>query len=114
MAKHSPGPWKFRNHKWLDANGLAVVWPSRLGVDLHVSPADAALIARAPEMDAEIVALKASNAELLAALEPFAKMPTHRLYRDDHSVVLECGGVAWTVGDIEQATKAVAKAKGGV
>jgi len=111
MAKHSPGPWRWFDGILWDHEGACVV---RADEDERVSPADAALIARAPEMDAEIVALKASNAELLAALEPFAKMPTHRLYRDDHSVVLECGGVAWTVGDIEQATKAVAKAKGGV
>ena len=103
MAKHSPGPWKFRNHKWLDANGLAVVWPSRLGVDLHVSPADAALIARAPEMDAEIVALK----EQLAQMTKWWAEANDRLRRlGDELRTVRADADAFTA-------EAVAKAKGG-
>jgi hypothetical protein len=54
-TKHSPGPWKWWYDKedgkgaLVDANGESVVYADHRGVDV-VTPEDARLIAKTPEM----------------------------------------------------------------
>ena len=75
QAKHTPGPWRIdHNYKGIEqigplcAEGDALD-DSGLVAWLDVSEADAALIARAPDMAATITRLEAEKAELVEALK---------------------------------------------
>lgn len=57
MSKHSPGPWRCEPDKYskgalwvLDANGVAVITAQLCEQPLDMDPADARLIAAAPEL----------------------------------------------------------------
>jgi hypothetical protein len=76
--------------------------------------------AAAPDMAAEIERLRASNAELAAALKPFArwidKVDTaapSESSTDNNRTCLINGSAIVTYGDFRRARAAVAKAEGG-
>jgi len=60
MAKHSPAPWRWNEYsgELVDVLDRKVVWYEHNCERVNVRPADAALIAAAPTMAAEIVELK--------------------------------------------------------
>ena len=75
--KHTPGPWRDDNYGIRGAGGYicAIHWPhcyegqeDRYQKEMAERQGDARLIASAPDMATEIDRLRASNAELIAAL----------------------------------------------
>lgn len=75
---HTPGPWKIEQCEYDELYVNTYIGPAMMAIDndadaqkterYREAMANAALIARAPELAAENAALRAENAELLAAL----------------------------------------------
>lgn len=138
MSEHTPTPWivEYRREEsgqsvpdivkggddkiiadvscdWVEEAGYARV--PTYGAE---RVANAALIARAPEMATEIERLRAENAALLEALTPFALFfsALERLTdldADNHlEAVLKIGHQALTVGAFDAARAALARHKG--
>lgn len=88
MTKHTPGPWAVSDERSIDiiirnserdpvASVYSAGWPK------PTARANAALIARAPDMAAEIDALKVEQGDLLARVNRLAhELDTSRTVRD--------------------------------
>lgn len=101
-AKHTPGPWKIReltceDHRgmgWVeDANGRDIACCGAAELWLYENRANAALIARAPELLAENDKLKEQLREMVEALrkahEELMGFPIYRRFDNDTRKKLE-------------------------
>ena len=109
-SKHTPGPWRqgipgtvvCDTPTGHDGHGATDYYGGHLVAESIASPADAALIARAPDLLRENESLRTQNAELLGLLERV---------KDEKGFTCDCG-ISEEVFD--GMDTAIAKAKGGV
>ena len=124
--KHTPGPWGTDEiavrSEGPNGRQIALCEISVRGrpydETYDEALANARLIASAPDLLAEVERLRASNAELVAALRPFAAIKPSALFANDeqcgYRVIIEAVGTAeFTNADLACARTAIARAEGG-
>lgn len=117
LAKATRGPWKWRlkdGPEWFLSPGILKVEGGMTdGTPMGdmTDRANARLIAMAPDLAAEVIALREQKARLVDALKPFAAIPDPTnpgAWLPDHPVWGR-NGVVITVGDFAEARAILAE-----